>query len=341
MPSWEKIAPSVIFHGEKGGFFRSFYQIPRVQDVNKTLLHKIGVFAILDPVTTTMRSPDIAVRHARRTSSRHSRVSQRGFTLTELLVVAAIIAILASLLLPALNRARGRTHSIACLNNLKQLQFGWHMYVDDNDGQLPLNNTESSKSEPAVSWCPGNAKTDTTTDNIRRGLLYPFVQNTEIYHCPADKSRVETDDGHPLEQFRTRSYSMSSSINYDAPGGTIPTFKKYSEIINPPPHMLFVFVDVNEHSIGEGRFELYPPDSPKTELASSWVSVPSDRHNIGANMSFADAHVEHWNWEAPKTFAGSKKGTPAGSSSSSSLVADGDARDLRRMQDRIAQESSH
>ena len=278
-----------------------------------------------------MKSPDQHVRLTRRILSRTSRVAERGFTMTELLVVAAVITILACLLLPALNRAKGRTQSISCLNNLKQLQYGWHMYVDDNDGQLPGNNSEASGPvDPAVSWCPGNARTDTTTDNIRRGLLYPFIRNTEIYRCPADKSRVETEEGAPLEMLRTRSYCMSSSISYDAPGGTIPSFKKFSEILTPPPHMLFVFVDVNEKSISESRFELYPPDSPKTELASGWVTLPSDRHDIGANMSFADAHVEHWNWAAPKIFNAPRK---------NSSYAEGDARDLRRLQDRVAPES--
>jgi len=64
------------------------------------------------------------------------RARRSAFTLIELLVVIAIIAILASLLLPALARSKTNAYTVACLNNLKQLQTCWHMYANDNDDQL-------------------------------------------------------------------------------------------------------------------------------------------------------------------------------------------------------------
>src|SRR6266436_493007 len=68
-----------------------------------------------------------------------SRKGDWGFTLIELLVVIAVIGILASLLLPALARAKATAQRAQCINNEKQLAITWVMYAGDNNDWLASN----------------------------------------------------------------------------------------------------------------------------------------------------------------------------------------------------------
>ncbi len=61
---------------------------------------------------------------------------RKGFTLIELLVVIAIIALLMSILMPALQRVRKQARKVVCMANLKQWGLFWKMYCDDNNGFL-------------------------------------------------------------------------------------------------------------------------------------------------------------------------------------------------------------
>src|SRR5271169_2728139 len=96
------------------------------------------------------------------------RFRRRAFTLVELLVVIAIIAILAAMLLSALGKAKQRAQTIACLNNLKQLELCFHLYVADNEDLLPPNNfVYDISSQMAIpgnegpSWCTNVAPYET------------------------------------------------------------------------------------------------------------------------------------------------------------------------------------
>ena len=84
---------------------------------------------------------------------------QRAFTLIEMLVVIAIIAILTALLLPALGRGKESARSVSCMNNLHQLGIGWISYNGDNKGRFMSNGSEGdqpvSVTAPPDQWCPG------------------------------------------------------------------------------------------------------------------------------------------------------------------------------------------
>jgi prepilin-type N-terminal cleavage/methylation domain-containing protein/prepilin-type processing-associated H-X9-DG protein len=255
------------------------------------------------------------MRH--QTTSFAPRWNRSGaFTLIELMVVIAIIAILAAMLLPGLARSKAEAQSIACINNLRQLEVCVHLYVVDNNDYFVPNNSiaviSSSGNSPSsdikgLSWLPDdNADTEVDPSNIVNGMLFPYNGSLGIYHCPSDLSTLVTLAGQPLTQLRWRSYNMSQSVNGYPQGDPeyyqiIPAWTKYTEIRQPEPSDLFVFIDENANTIEDADFGNPPVDSPYFSQ-NVWWDMPSDRHFQGANLSFADGHVEHWKWNVPKVF---------------------------------------
>ena len=223
----------------------------------------------------------------------YSAVCRGAFTLIELLVVIAIIAILAAMLLPALNTAKARGKQIACLNNLKQLALGDQMYANDNEGRLVGNAPEGSGNDP---WVVGTMKRPSDATNqtfIRQGKLFPYANQLAIYRCPADLSQTQ---GTP----HVRSYAMngwmgSRYMESQSDQRGFRTFIKDTETATAGPAALWVLNDEHEASIDDGWFLVTMDDS------QPFASFPATRHQQGYNLNFADGHAQVFKLRDPKT----------------------------------------
>lgn len=118
-----------------------------------------------------------------------------GFTLIELLVVIAIIGVLASMLSPALGRAKQKTQLTKCLSNLHQIAFGMHMYLGDSNSTFPPGDSTqfNSSATPYVNYGNALGGGDPEPELVplysraKDRLLAPYISGSEAWHCPADR----------------------------------------------------------------------------------------------------------------------------------------------------------
>src|SRR5687767_1697673 len=108
-----------------------------------------------------------------------------AFTLVELLVVVAIIALLIAILLPVLSRAKEQSRGVACKSNQRQLAMAFLLFAQDNKGQLPGNYHDRANPIPSrTCWLLGDSN-GAYTNGPQMGTIFPYIRKMDVYRCPS------------------------------------------------------------------------------------------------------------------------------------------------------------
>ena len=245
-------------------------------------------------------------------STRSRLKAARGFTLVELLVVIGIIALLISMLMPSLSKARAQAAQVQCMSNMRQLTMAYIMYANDNNGAVICPTTTTLPSSVFTGYPRANVWDFTYASwvqnygnlpaDIQAGSLWRYVRNAEAYHCTINPLNYviggigTTEMGYAINSwFGDPNLEFNNwDISYDTPIiHKISMAKKSAEA--------FVFAE---------KWDIVNPGTSFTgfvvpPLYDSFDGggLPVTYHSGGANFSFADGHCEYWKWTDRRTLS--------------------------------------
>jgi len=222
-------------------------------------------------------------------------MKRKGFTLIELLVVIAIIALLLSVLVPALKLAKEKAKSMQCKANLKGQHVAMKLYLTDNDSEYPLapqyivdaynsfGNFLPGLEQRNCQW--HNRKIDPAVNPDCAGAIWPYIETMKSSLCPTFKGFGKFSEHDPcpfnIPYDPVYSYSQNGYLGYDktATGGQVGV-KKESQIYNPAG--ILVFVEETIWKITKTKL----PNTP-TALAPTYILNDTNfraRHPLDNNF---------------------------------------------------------
>jgi len=214
-----------------------------------------------------------------------------GFTLIELLIVIAVIALLASLLLPALNRSRQSARRVQCVGNLRQLGMAVHMYWDDNEGRAFRYRGVHTNGGDVYwfGWLERGGEGRRAFDSAQ-GALHPYLTSRGISTCPSLN--------YAMSQFKLKAVGAAYGYGYNLQLSSPLSAPPFQILKIPRPSQSALMADaaqINDFQAPASR------DHPMLE-EFYYISTNHNeatvhfRHSKKANVLFCDNHV---NMEKP------------------------------------------
>lgn len=223
------------------------------------------------------------------------RRCRAAFTLVELLVVIGIIAVLMSLLLPAVNRAREQSKQIVCLNNLRQLGMAFVSYANDNQGRFPAPARYNSLlADDWIYWEPGQAGRPFSRAPL---IKYLGSANESTFRCPSDDIYYR---GGTIK-FGGYRYSYSMNEGMVEKSNLPSSFHGLRIAMVHSPATKIVLYEEDEHTIDDGYGTLNPADGfNMLAIRHDFTRREPDNSTNGltingscrGNVVFVDLHAE-------------------------------------------------
>jgi prepilin-type N-terminal cleavage/methylation domain-containing protein/prepilin-type processing-associated H-X9-DG protein len=207
-----------------------------------------------------------------------------GFTLVEFLVVIAIIAILAGLLLPALNRAKGSAHRVKCFGNLRQLGLAAQMYWDDNTGRT-FRYRGAATNGGDIYWFGWLARGSEGAREFdpAHGALFPYLGKGSVEICPSLDYAMRRFKLKAVGAAYGYGYNLQLSALAEQPALNVGRLSRPSETA-----LLADAAQVNTFQAPAS------PENPMLEefyYVSTYEATAHFRHSQKAVVLFCDGHV--------------------------------------------------